>query len=158
MDALILKTSGKNGKGVFTNRDLKKGDKIIDFKGKYFTFKQLPSPYDKVEDHYVQIGKNLLLGPSNSLDDYINHSCSPNSGLIIKNKKARLISIKNIKKGKEITWDYSTSMNEDDFTMKCNCKSKNCRKIIKDFKYLPKKVKEKYIELGIIPKYNIKYL
>lgn len=158
MADLILKKSRNEGKGVFANKNFKKGDKIMDFKGKYFTYEQLPAPYNKVLDHYVQIGKNLLLGPSNDLDDYINHSCNPNSGLKIKNKKAWLIAIKNIKNDQEITWDYSTTMDEDDFTMKCDCKSKNCRKIIKDFKYLPRKIQAKYAKLKIVPKYNLLYL
>ncbi len=82
------------------------------------------------------------MGPSGKLDDYINHSCNPNSGLIIKNEKVNLIAIKNIKNGKEITYDYSTTINEDNWKMRCNCGSKICRKIIKDFKYLPKNIKK----------------
>ncbi len=157
MADLILKKS-RNEKGVFANKSFKIGDEITRFKGKTFTFSQLPAPYNKVQDHFVQIGKKKYLGPSGGLDDFVNHSCNPNSGFKIKNKKAILVAIKSIKKDQEITWDYSTTMNEDDFTMRCNCKSKYCRKIIKDFKYLPKKIKEKYTNLKIIPKYNLIYI
>jgi SET domain-containing protein len=55
------------------------------------------------DDRYVQVDKNKYLGPSGDFDDLVNHSCNPNSGLKIKNKKAILIAIKNIKKGEEIT-------------------------------------------------------
>jgi hypothetical protein len=44
-------------------------------------------------------------------------------------------------------------MDEDEWEMDCKCKSKNCRKRIRDFKYLPKEIQEKYLRLGIIPKY-----
>lgn len=151
---LILKDS-KNDKGVFANRDFKKGEFIKEFKGKLFTSKQLPYPYDKVKDHYVQIGSNLYLGPSGNIDDFFNHSCNPNSGLKIDNNKVILIAIKKIKKGEEMTWDYSTTMDEDDFEMNCYCQYKNCRKRIRDFKYLPKKIQKNYIILGIVPKYII---
>lgn len=60
---LILGHS-KLGKAIFANRDFKKGEKIIEFKGKLLTREQLPTPYDKVDDYYVQIGKNLYMGPS----------------------------------------------------------------------------------------------
>ncbi len=154
---LILKKS-TNTKGVFANKHFDKGKKIIEFKGKLFTYKKLPYPYNKVEDHYVQISKNLYMGPSKGLDDFINHSCNPNSGLKISGKKAVLIAIKDIKSGEEICWDYSTTMNEDDWEMDCKCGSKNCRKIIRDFKHLPKLLQKKYTKLGIVPKYNISFV
>lgn len=152
MSELILKKVAL-GKSVFANRDFKKGEKIIEFKGKLFTYDELPTPYDEVEDKYVQIGRKLYMGPSGGLDDFFNHSCRPNAGLKISGKKATLIAIQNIRKGEEIAWDYSTTMNEDEWALDCKCGSKGCRKRIKDFKYLPKRTQQKYIMLGIVPKY-----
>lgn len=68
------------------------------------------------------------------------------------------MAIKDIEKGEEITWDYSTTMDEDIWEMDCNCGSKKCRKRIRDFKYLPKEIKERYVKLGIVPDYNLVYL
>lgn len=65
---------------------------------------------------------------------------------------------KNFKAGEEITWDYSTTMDEDKWEMDCVCQSKNCRKRIKDFKYLPKEIQQKYIKLGIVPDYILENL
>ena len=152
MSNLILKNS-KNGKSVFANKEFLKGEKIIDFKGDIFTRNQLPLPYDSVKDRYMQIDLDLYMGPSEDFDDYFNHSCSPNSGVIFNQNKIFLIAIKKINKGEEITWDYSTTMNEDDWEMECNCENINCRKIIKDFKYLPKEKQKEYIKLNIVPKY-----
>lgn len=157
MNDLILGQS-LLGKTVFANRDFKKGEEIIEFKGKLFTSEQLPTPYDKVEDHYVQIGKNLYMGPSGSIDNFFNHSCNPNSGLKINIEKVILIAIKNIKTKEEITFDYSTTMDEDDWELNCKCDSKNCRKIIRDFKYLSEEIQQKYIKLGIVPEYILENL
>ncbi|MEM3091465.1 MAG: SET domain-containing protein [Candidatus Pacearchaeota archaeon] len=157
MSNLILGKS-KNGKAVFANKNFKKGEEIIEFKGKIFTYEQLPESYNEVEDHYVQIDKNLYMGPSGNLDDFFNHSCNPNSGLKIEGKRVILIAIENIKKGEEITWDYSTTMDENDWEMDCMCQSKKCRKKVKDFKYLPKKIQQKYIQLRVVPKYILKNL
>ena len=118
----------------------------------------MPIQYDEVEDHYVQIDKNLYMGPSGGVDDFFNHSCNPNSGLKIEGKRVILVAIKNIKKNKEIMWDYSTTMDEDDWELDCTCGSKNCRKRIRDFKYLPKEIQQKYIKLGIVPKYIMENL
>ncbi len=157
MDTLILGQS-KLRKAVFANKDFKEGEEIIEFKGNLFTYEQLPTPYNEVEDHYVQIDKNLYMGPSGGLDDFFNHSCNPNSGIKIIEKKVILIAIRGIKKGEEITWDYSTTMDEDDWEMDCVCKSKNCRKRIRDFKYLPKEIQQKYMKLEIAPKYILENL
>lgn len=130
-----------------------KGQVIIEFHGKIYNYKELPSPYNNVIDHYVQVGKELYMGPSGDLDDYINHSCDPNSGLRISANKVSLISIRKIYAGEEITWDYSTTMDEDNWVMNCNCGAINCRKVIQDFKYLPKPTQRKYLDLKIVPEY-----
>ena len=118
MKKLVLKKT-KNGRGVYTLNSIKKSEKIVDFGGKFFTFDALPTPYDAVTDHYVQIGTDLYLGPSGKIDDYFNHSCNPNAGLKVKGQRAWLTAIKNISGGTEITWDYSTTMAEDEFIMDC---------------------------------------
>lgn len=158
MSNLIFGKSNISGKGVFANKDFKEGEEIIEFKGELFTYEKLPDPYDKVEDHYIQIDLDLYMGPSGDFDDFFNHSCDPNSGLKINDRKAILIAIKDIKKGDEITWDYSTVILEGDWELSCMCKSKNCRKIISDFGYLPKEVQQRYIKLEIVPKYIIENL
>ncbi len=150
--------ASKNGKGVFANTDLKKGDIILFFSGVLFSYAQLPTPYNAVEDHYVQIGADLYLGPSGALDDYFNHSCDPNAGLKIRDKEVALIAIRDIAKGEEVVWDYSTTMDEDDWEIDCRCGSAHCRHKIRDFKYLPPDIRRKYACQGIVPAYNLKYV
>jgi len=157
MENLILGQT-KNGRAVFANKTFDKGEQIIEFKGKLFTYDTLPTPYNEVEDHYIQIDDDLYLGPSANLDDFFNHSCNPNSGLKIEGKKVFLVAIKDIKKGEEVAWDYSTTMDKDDWELDCMCESKNCRKRIRDFKYLPKELQQKYIKLEIVPEYITKNL
>ena len=93
-------------------------------------------PYDEVEDHYVQIDRNLYMGPSGGADDFFNHSCNPNAGLKIKGRDVFIVAIKNILKGNEVAWDYSTTMDETDWEMTCACGSRNCRHRIRDFRFL----------------------
>ncbi len=154
-DSLLIKQT-KHGKGVFATRDFSSGEIIIPFKGKLFTRAELPKHYDQVEDHYVQIGEDRYLGPSGDVDDFFNHSCVPNSGLVISGKKTSLGAIKKIDKGDEVTWDYSTTMAEDEWEMDCKCGSKQCRGRIRDFKYLPATIQKRYVKLGIVPKYVLK--
>jgi len=147
-----------NGRGILANRNFESGEKILEFKGQILRREELPVPYSAVEDHYMQIGERLYLGPSGDKDDLINHSCQPNAGVKIRDKRVFLFSIKAIKKGEEITWDYSTTMDEDEWEMNCNCKSENCRRRIRDFNHLPKDLQQNYISLGIVPEFIIKSL
>ena len=49
-------------------------------------------------------------------------------------------------------------MYKEDWSMKCCCGFSNCRKVVREFKFLPLNLKKKYYDLGIVPDYNIKYL
>ena len=144
------------GDGVFANKEFKKGELITRMKGKTYTWDSAPIESDKQNNHFLQIGKELYLGPSGFLDDKINHSCEPNSAIYIKNGKVNLFAIKDIPLGEQISFDYSITAHEkehDHWQMECLCESRNCRKIVKDFVYLPIEIKREYIKLGLVPQY-----
>lgn len=148
----------KNGSGVFATINFSFGQEVMKFNGRLFLRDSLPTPYSDYSDHYMQIDTGLYLGPSGGPDDYVNHSCEPNCGVYKNGDVFILIAIKNIDIGDEITWDYSTTMDEDDWEMVCRCESRQCRGVIRDFKYLPKSVQEKYVNLKIVPTYILNNL
>ncbi|MEK7176740.1 MAG: SET domain-containing methyltransferase [Patescibacteria group bacterium] len=149
---------GKNhlGKAVFAARNYKKDGVILMFKGPVVSKKDVPKDLFKHKDRFVQIGPNKFLGPSNTTDDYINHSCDPNAGLAFYDFGILLVALRPIKKGEEITWDYSTTLHKNPWTMNCMCYSKHCRKIVREFKFLPIAVKNRYLKLRILPPYIVK--
>ncbi|HET8856020.1 MAG TPA: hypothetical protein VFM28_00685 [Nitrososphaeraceae archaeon] len=40
------------------------------------------------------------------------------------------VAMKNIRRGEEVTFDYSTSENENRWYLICHCENKNCRPIL----------------------------
>jgi hypothetical protein len=139
---------GTHGRGVFTEELIPAEGRIIRFSGPYLRYEQTtPSTYA------LQIGPDLYIGASGELDDYINHSCEPNAGLRIDGTTVDLYAIRDIAAEEEILFDYSTTLDEDDFTMSCQCGALSCRGLIGDGKFLPENVWKKYIGLGIIPEY-----
>lgn len=154
---LVLKRTRKKGIGVFTTRSFDKGERILDFAGDFFTKDQLPESEgaENKPSHFMQIGRNIYQGPSDDMETFTNHSCDPNCGVIINGINAYLVAIRDIVAGEEITWDYSTTMSDDNWQMECFCNSDGCRKEIREFKYLPKEIQKKYIRLCIVPDYVI---
>jgi len=147
MEKIYIKKSNIKGKGLFAKRDIEKGELIGIVKGKIVPDNKYS--YKKYNPNYLHpiSYKKAILNKNKT--KYTNHSCNPNAGL---KKGIRIIALKNIKKDEEITIDYDTL--EYNWKMKCNCKSKNCRKIIKGYKFLNQKLKKKY--KGFISPYLLK--
>ncbi len=146
------------GKSVFAARSFKKGDVITPFTGERIHKSKIPKSYRGERDRYMQIDKEYYLGPSGEIDDLINHSCSPNAGIKFTKAGILLVAITDIETGEEITWDYSTTMFDNSWKMKCDCRKPECRKIIGDFMLLDRKTQEKYLKLGVLPQYAKDYM
>lgn len=145
-------------KGLVALRPIKRGELVFRIQGKKIKFLiNNPKQAAKAGLNWVGWGKNIWINPV-SFGVFINHSCSPNTGL---RKKINVIAIKNIKAGEEITFDYSLSEADIFWNFKCNCGSKNCRKIIRSIQFLPEKIfkkDKKYIPpyfQGIFHKFRI---
>ena len=139
------------GLGIFAMKRFEPGDLILSFAGRRIS--QL-DPVHLTEEgaNLLQIGKHSYIFPSPP-GLYANHSCDPNSGI---EKGRRLIAIRQIDQGEEIRFDYSTTMDDGLWEMQCKCGQINCRYTIRDFRELPDETQERYILLGIVPKYLVR--
>lgn len=147
-EKLIVKRN-KFGWGVYAGRVYKKGEIICVMKGK----KKVPdnlyyhgNNFRKAQINPLQIGRIHYL----DLDKpyiYFNHSCEPNAGI---RNTATLFALKKIKKGEEITFDYSTTVDE---AFLCKCGSKKCRGVVADFFAIPQKLQQFYVRRGAVPKF-----
>lgn len=104
MADLIIKKSriGQFEKGVFANRNFKKGETVIQYKGlKLLTKEQFRNLSESEKRFTHKHWGKIYLYPSPAR--YVNHSQNPNT---IQNLKGRYdIAIRGIKKGEEITTD-----------------------------------------------------
>lgn len=141
MNKIIVKQSGIERKGLFALKNIKKGEIVVTWKPiKIISKKDLRKLSESVRSHTTPAGneKYIVMGIP---ERYVNHSCAPNTYA----NKNRDIALKNIKKGEEVTSDYSIN-GIGNWKMNCLCKSKNCRKIIYgDFFKLPKDIQKKYL-------------
>lgn len=153
MEGVKVKKS-RNGKGLFAVKDFDKQDTLLEIKGVLIFCYEEDDLDEKTRSNTIRFDGEMYLSPKGELGDFVNHSCEPNSKIFKNKGKLYLVAIKNIAKGEEITFDYSTIIASDDFwTMKCNCGSTTCRGTIGQFKKLPKKLRDKYLSLKMVPRY-----
>ncbi len=128
MADVIVKKSKIEGMGVFAARNFKKGEVIIRWDVSHKLTKKQADKLSEKERKYLAFvnGQYLLM---QSPAKYANHSCDANTTA----KDFCDVAIRDIKKGEEVTVDYSEDADAT-FSMKCNCGSKNCRKVIKAYK------------------------
>lgn len=137
-----------HGKGVFATKDIKKGETIFILEGKKVKFLINNEHQANIAGmNWVGYDKNTWIDPIH-FSVYLNHFCTPNS--FIKGKK-KIAARFDIKKGEEITIDYSLNEGDIFWEMPCHCGAKNCRKIIKSIQFLPLKTFEENI--NFIPRY-----
>ena len=164
MKLFVIKKVGGKGKGLFVNKDIKKGQKIfaVDLsKKKSYSSKEIAQNPKLQSNHCDYFGRGRYVISFHPYS-YMNHSCNPN--ILVKYKsiaKSNFIALRDIKKGEELNYDYGVNaMNQfdkNDWILNCKCKSENCRKKIpcdffkqpldiqkKYFKYLPPSIKKKY--------------
>lgn len=131
---VYVKESVQHGKGVFAAVSLCAGEGIIQFAGAILEHWQVD-----FADYHLQIGDELYLGPSGAPDDYVNHCCNPNAafGETMNTEDLMLFALRDIAADEEITWDYSTAIDEQNFTgFPCACGADNCRNRVNSFRYL----------------------
>ena len=126
-----IKKSKIDKNGLYASRNIKKGTRIIEYKGKIITAKQseLDPKFDNLKAIYLfNINKRFDLDGNFKFNTarLINHSCDPNCEVFGSGLKVWVYAMKDISKGDELSYDYGFSFDEDYKNYPCKCKSKNC--------------------------------
>ena len=135
-----VKKSKVHGSGIFATKNIKKNTKIIEYIGEKITKaegdkrseKRIKKYLDSRTDGSVYIFElnkkyDIDGSPMYNKARYINHSCDPNCEVDIVNNRIWISSIKNIKKGDELSYDYGYEFDQEDFNDHvCKCGSKKC--------------------------------
>lgn len=145
----------KNGKGIFTLKEVKANAVIFKVQGSLVKTKEIhEDQFSSKSSNSFRFSKNLYLSPTHYIGDFLNHSCLPNAFIEKIKNKLLVKAIGKISENTEVTIDYSTTIaDDDDWFMKCECGFKKCRKRIGRFTSLPQKIQEYFIENKYIPKY-----
>lgn len=140
---IVVRSSGVHGKGMYALRDLKKGERLIEYKGERIDWptaleRHPHNPAEPNHTFYFDIGAGWVIdgNVNGNSARWINHSCQPNcqaDQVEMKGEPRVFIeTIKNIKAGSELFYDYGLVIDEP-LTKKlkkdyrCLCGSKKCR-------------------------------
>ena len=136
----IEKKSKIHGVGIFASENIKKNSKIIQYIGEKITKKEGDKrSSDRIKKYLNKKNEGSVYvfelnrkydidgSPLYNKARYINHSCSPNCEVDIVNNEIWISSIKSLKKGDELFYDYGYLFDEDDFSDHlCKCGSAKC--------------------------------
>ncbi|MEY3220570.1 MAG: hypothetical protein RIT27_1927 [Pseudomonadota bacterium] len=153
MNPLVFVNKCDVGLGLFSTKNIKKGEHIFIFSGRVIPTSEAKHP--EILAYTLQIGMDSYIDPEQELGRFINHSCQPNAGII---KNNIVVALQDIPLNTEVRFDYSTTMLERHWTMKCSCGALHCRKVIEDFDLLPSKLQRHYLEMGIVQEFIVNQL
>jgi hypothetical protein len=137
----VVRRSDIHGRGVFAVRRIRKGTRIVEYRGERISNREADRRYDdtKMKRHHTflfTLDKKTVVDGAISAGggdaSYINHSCDPNCEAIISNKKIYIHAKRTIEPGEELAYDYQyerTGENDDELEKFyiCRCGAPNCR-------------------------------
>ena len=159
------------GRGVFPGVAIPANQLVLKFEGPIFTKETCPDfseaiqgmqesgllrPTVRTSTFLLAVDINAWMHSSGGLDDLVNHSCNPNLGLFPLNGDLYLLSLRDIAAGEELSFDYSTSMVDEPWSMDCCCGEKQCRGTIANFLDMKPEARAFYAERGVLPLHVLK--
>ena len=137
----IVGPSHIHGRGVFAARRIRRGTRIVEYKGERISNREADRRYDdsRMNRHHTflfTLDKKTVVDGAISAGggdaSYINHSCDPNCEAIIRAKRIYIHAKRTIEPGEELAYDYQyerTGKNDDELEKFyfCKCGAPNCR-------------------------------
>ena len=123
----IVEKNGK-GKGLVLCESCHKGDFVIEYFGRAVSATNLKK-YGGIGMYSMKVGQQIINGNiEKNTARFINHSCNPNCILDVRTiggkNHACIFAAKKIKKGSELTFDYSWNSRDGEVKTKCQCGAK----------------------------------
>lgn len=161
-----IRLSPISGQGVFASRLIRKGENVAVLHGETCTLEEMlhrVSAGSEASSDSLQIDDETYLDLDETSRTF-NHSCDPNTYI---SGSSTLISLRDIQPGEEITYDYSTTMDDNEekirqlagrpaWSSPCRCGAQHCRGVIDQFKRLPKEIRQTYLRVKHLPDFMLR--
>jgi len=127
-----IRNSPIHGRGLFAVEEFQPGEIVCVKGGHVFTRATLGEIAPILGPAEIQIADDLFIGPC-GVDEregamiFSNHSCDPNIGV---QGQIVFVALRHIAAGEELTHDWATTDDDENFSMVCRCGAATCRGVI----------------------------
>jgi uncharacterized protein len=134
-----VRRSPVHGKGVFATQPIRKGTRILEYKGKRVDWDWASVAYAQSEGEPTHTflfelddGRVIDANQGGNSARWINHSCNPNCHAIEEDGRVYIEALRSIRAGEELGYDYRIQLEErltpaEKKRWPCYCGSKKCR-------------------------------
>ena len=135
-----IRGSEIQGMGAFATRRIRKGERLIEYTGERLTAAEADARYPEDAENGLHhtflfsIDDDIVIDAAFHGNDarFINHSCDPNCDAVIENERLWIETIRVVKPGEELAYDYAFELEERHTPAvkrryPCRCGSPKCR-------------------------------
>lgn len=134
-----VRQSTVHGRGVYAVVPIKKGERVLEYKGEIITWKEAIKrpPHDPDQPHhtfYFHLDDGHVIDAKTSCAPakWVNHSCDPNLEACQDGNRVYLEALRDIEPGEELFYDYALMIEgrktkKDKQDHACLCGSPKCR-------------------------------
>ena len=135
----FVRRSSIQGRGGFATRDIRKGERVVEYLGERISWKEADRRYDDdgMRRHHTFLfavnTRTVIDGAVEGNDArFINHACDPNCEAVDDDGRIFIEALCNIAAGQELNYDYAYARDEsttaaDEEIYACRCGSPKCR-------------------------------
>ena len=126
MSRLITRSSDIHAAGCFTLEDIPRGTVVLEYTGERISKDEGDRRYEGRSFTYLfGVGNGDVVIDGHSMAMFINHSCKPNCEIDEIKGRIFIKTVRNLKAGDELTYDYWLYDGDDEAP--CSCGANNCR-------------------------------
>ena len=133
----VVRNSGIHGHGVFATTTLRKGTRLIEYKGQRLTEAQADKRYAKDDSPHTFLfsldgGRVIDATYEGNSARWINHSCAPNCEAVDDAGRIYIETLRSIRAGEELVYDYRIELEEKHTPelkrqYQCRCGARRCK-------------------------------
>jgi len=117
------------GLGLFATRPIKKRTRIAEYRGKILDLEKAERAERRGNRYLYEVSKHRTIDGTarKNIARYFNHSCNPNAESLIWRGRVFVKTLRDIKPGEEITYDYGNDYLKN-VIGRSRCKCSRCRR------------------------------
>jgi hypothetical protein len=119
----------RTGLGIFATRPIKKRTRIAEYKGKRLGIDDALKAENRGNRYLYEVNSKWTIDGTahGNIARYFNHSCNPNADTFIRQGRVFIRTLRDIKPGEEIFYDYGRDYLKNVIGLS-NCQCSRCRK------------------------------